>query len=109
MNGFENATFQMFLSTITVIIPFNACFLSTIPVIIPFNALYNFAVIKRLFAQIFGILRMNSFENAHLTLYYFLLLFYKFIANTIIDRLNFCESNNFTQVTLPDCKIVLII
>ena len=48
---------------------------------------------------------MNGFENAHLSLYYFLLLFYKFIANTITDRLNFCESNNFMLVTLPDCKL----
>ena len=35
--------------------------------------------------------------------------YHKFIANTIIDRLNFCESNNFMLAPLPDCKIALII
>ena len=35
--------------------------------------------------------------------------FYKFIANIIIDRLNFCESNYFMLATLADRKVVFII
>ena len=82
--------------------------------IVPFNALASLfykvlPVMKRLFVTNIRNSSREPFQKCTFIASLDFVTFYKYIANIIIDRLNFCEWNNFMQVTLPDCKILLII